>query len=138
MFYSLRLTNTCRITCTAPQMLSPLLKDFDDSSATLRFSNSSYSCSICLSSLKGSRCVLLQCTHVFCRECLQDFWGLCIKEGSVERVVCPEPSCIKNSREASEEELRRVVSDEEVRRWKWLRVKKAMEKGMLQQQIVPL
>lgn len=71
--------------------------------------------------------------HVFCRECLQDFWGLCIKEGSVERVVCPEPCCVKKSREASEEELRRVVSDEEVRRWKWLRVKKAMEKGVVLQ-----
>lgn len=94
-----------------------------------RFSQTSYNCQICLTSIKGARCVLLSCSHVFCRPCLEDFWKLCIAEGDVGRVGCPDASCVKASREASEEEVRRVVTDEEVRRWKWLRQKKILDRG---------
>ena len=45
------------------------------------------------------------------------------------RVGCPDPQCVKDGREANEEEVRRVVTEEQVRRWKWLRQKRAMEKG---------
>jgi E3 ubiquitin-protein ligase RNF14 len=36
---------------------------------------------------------------------------------------------VKDGQEASEDEVRRVVTEEEVRRWKWLREKKASERG---------
>lgn len=94
-----------------------------------RFSQTSYSCEICLTSIKGARCVLLSCSHVFCRPCLEDFWKLCITEGDVGRVGCPDSACVKEGREASEEEVRRVVTEDEVRRWKWLRQKRLTDKG---------
>lgn len=47
----------------------------------------------------------------------------------MDRVGCPDPGCVKGGREANEEEVRRVVSEEGVRRWKWLREKRALEKG---------
>ncbi|CCM02196.1 uncharacterized protein FIBRA_04276 [Fibroporia radiculosa] len=89
----------------------------------------SYICEVCLTSIKGARCILLSCSHVFCRACLEDFWKLCITEGDIGRVGCPDPQCIKSGREANEEEVRRVVTEEEVRRWKWLREKRELEKG---------
>ena len=73
---------------------------------------------------------MLECEHVFCRSCLEDFWKLCIKEGDVGRVGCPDPECVKEHREAIEEEVRRVVTEEEVLRWRWLRTKRALERGM--------
>jgi len=36
---------------------------------------------------------------------------------------------VKDGQEAAEDEVRRVVTEEEVRRWKWLREKKASERG---------
>lgn len=109
--------------------LLPSLTAYETSTQMARFSQTSYSCQICLTSLKGARCCLLSCSHVFCRACLDDFWKLCIKEGDVGRVGCPEPACVKEEREANEEEVRRVVTDDDVRRWKWLREKRMLERG---------
>jgi len=117
-----------RISHPAPQQLIPLLRAYDASQELARFSQNSYACEVCLTSIKGARCILLSCSHVFCRSCLEDFWKLCIKEGDVGRVGCPDPQCVKQGREANEEEVRRVVTEEEVQRWKWLREKRMLEK----------
>jgi E3 ubiquitin-protein ligase RNF14 len=69
---------------------------------------------------------------VFCRGCLDDYWSLFIREGDVGRVGCPDPGCVKDRREATEEELRRVVSEEQVTRWKWLVEKRMLEKGTVE------
>jgi hypothetical protein len=47
----------------------------------------------------------------------------------VGRVGCLDPQCVKDGQEANEDEVRRIVTEEEVRRWKWLREKKAAERG---------
>jgi len=82
-----------------------------------------------LSPHKGSACIALSCTHVFCKDCLREFWGTCIAEGEVERVMCPDEECVKSGRKAREEEVRSVVLDERVvERWKWIRQKIELEK----------
>ena len=118
-----------RIPHPAPRILIPLLIAYDKQKRQTRFAETLYNCEICLSSIKGSKCILLSCSHVFCRPCLQDFWKLCISEGDVGRVGCPDPQCVKEGKEANEDEVRRVVTEEEVRRWKWLRQKRLIEKG---------
>lgn len=49
----------------------------------------------------------------------------------MDRIGCPDPGCVKQGTKASEEEVRRVVSSEEVTRWKWLKEKKELEKGIV-------
>lgn len=44
------------------------------------------------------------------------------------KVGCAEPGCVK---EARVDEVARVVTEEEVRRWKWLREKRMNENGEL-------
>ena len=56
---------------------------------------------------------------------------MCISEGDVDRVGCPDPECVKKKREADEEEVARVVNDSELRRWKWLREKRNFDRGSL-------
>jgi len=120
--------NALRLPSSELKILLPKLVAYDKDVQEMRFSLHSYNCEICLTSISGARCILLSCEHVFCRSCLEDFWKLCITEGEVSRVGCPDPQCVKEGKEASEDEVRRVVTEEEVRRWKWLRQKKAFEK----------
>ncbi|KAH7929072.1 hypothetical protein BV22DRAFT_1102654 [Leucogyrophana mollusca] len=112
----------------APHILLPLLVSHDLSAKSSQFSQNSYTCAVCLTSQKGARCLQLSCSHIFCRSCLEDFWGLCITEGDVGRVGCPDPDCVKEAREAVEDEVMRVVSEEQVRRWRWLRQKCTLER----------
>ncbi|KAK7025550.1 hypothetical protein VNI00_015903 [Paramarasmius palmivorus] len=114
----------------SPPLLAALLNEHQALSQSNTFNQTSYPCSICMDYFKGSKCLKLSCNHIFCRSCLQDFWGLCIKEGDISRVGCPDPECVKQGREATEEEVARVVSggDDEIRRWRWLREKAAVER----------
>lgn len=54
---------------------------------------------------------------------------MCIEEGDVGRVTCPDPECVKQGAEAVEEEVTRVVTEVELQRWRWLREKRNLEKG---------
>lgn len=57
-------------------------------------------------------------------------WELHIREGDVERVMCPEVGCEKDELPVTEEELRVVLTEEEVERWRWLKRKRELERGM--------
>ena len=123
-------SHSCRIKHPTPALLAERLASFDSKTRLERFSQTSYACGVCLSSIKGAKCISLACGHVFCRACLVDFWGLCISEGDVDRVGCPDPECVKQGTKAPEDDVRRVMSSEGVTRWKWLKEKKELEKGM--------
>jgi len=113
----------------APRVLAPLLRDYETAAKDALFSQNTYPCPICLMTLKGTKCIQLSCCHTFCRSCLGDFWQLCIIEGDVGRVRCPDPECMKVNEEANAEEVARVVTEAEVQRWRWLREMKNIDKG---------
>ncbi|KAI0307581.1 RWD-domain-containing protein [Multifurca ochricompacta] len=116
-----------RLPHAAPPLLLSFLTTYESKSQSSRFNQASHSCDVCLETRKGSRCLQLNCGHVFCRACLKDGWSLYIAEGDVTRVGCLDPQCVKEGQEADEDEVRRAVTEEETRRWKWLREKKAAE-----------
>ena len=62
-------------------------------------------------------------------------WGLHVQEGEISHVGCPEPGCGKTNpkgadglREATEDEVRAVLSENELGRWKWLQKKRDLER----------
>ncbi|KAG2160088.1 uncharacterized protein EDB93DRAFT_1113386 [Suillus bovinus] len=112
----------------SPLTLLPLLESYNTHAQDAAFAETSFSCAICLSAYKGRYCVRLGCGHVFCRSCLTDFWGSCIREGDIGRVGCADPVCVKAGHEAGEEDVVRVLKEEEVKRWKWLREKRELER----------
>jgi len=139
---------TLSIPHPTPFLLSAQLATYDQQAASLQFSQESFDCPICLSKLKGARCIrLLKCGHVSCRDCLKEFWALAIREGEVEKVACVDEECVKdralkekqrswNKQQillsepgVGEEEIRSVVGDPLLDRWKKMRVQKALEKG---------
>ncbi|KAK4162767.1 hypothetical protein QBC43DRAFT_265529 [Cladorrhinum sp. PSN259] len=51
---------------------------------------------------KGAVCHrMMNCGHVFCVECLQDFYNNAIKEGDLAAVRCPAPNCAKERERAA-------------------------------------
>lgn len=132
---------------SAPKTLYAHLIAHQSAAREAQFSAQAFTCGICLAPQRGARCIQIPCehAHVFCLECLKAFWGLCVSEGDVSRVSCPGVECAQaKGREGEEPEeaeesaavgseweqvVRRVLSEEQVERWKWLRIKQAAEKG---------
>ena len=82
---------------TLPTTLEQPLVDFDKSTKLSVFNEGTYDCGVCLEPKKGASCYKLErCGHVFCRQCLQDFYNNAIKEGDVATVRCLDPSCGKD------------------------------------------
>lgn len=70
------------------------LLDFDIKTKRQKFEQETFDCGICLEPKKGSSCYRLQkCSHVFCVDCLQDFYVSAITEGDVANVKCLAPDC---------------------------------------------
>ena len=72
------------------------LLDFDLKTKRELFERETFDCGVCLEPKKGLLCHrLLLCSHVFCVQCLQDFYNNCINEGDVDSVKCLAPDCGK-------------------------------------------
>ena len=78
-------------------MLSPLI-DFDAATSLDIFNAGTYDCGICLEPKKGISCFeMKKCGHIFCKQCLQDFYNSAITEGDVAGVRCLSPDCGKET-----------------------------------------
>ena len=77
-----------------PSELKLALLDFDLKTKRENFEKETFDCGVCLEPKKGIQCYkILQCGHVFCVACLQDFYKSCITEGDVDNVKCLDPTC---------------------------------------------
>lgn len=104
------------------------------------FNAGTYDCGICIEPKKGSACHQLKsCGHIFCRQCLQDFYNNAIKEGDVAGVRCLAPDCgeeignrggkkTKRKRSIQPKELLAMgIQESVVRRYVELKRKKKLE-----------
>ncbi|KAI1498233.1 RWD domain-containing protein [Biscogniauxia marginata] len=75
--------------------------DYDIKAKQRAFDKETFVCGICLDPKKGIACHrMLDCGHVFCVQCLQDFYNNAITEGDVASIQCLEPNCAKEREEA--------------------------------------
>jgi len=82
----------------APELKVALL-DFDIKTKQAKFDRETFDCGVCLEPRKGAVCHKMnRCGHVFCVECLQDFYNNCITEGDVASVKCLDPTCGKRDK----------------------------------------
>ena len=80
------------------QELEIALIDHDLKMHRARFERETFNCGVCLEPKKGAVCHRLHlCSHVFCVQCLQDFYDNCITEGDVFSVKCLAPDCAKQA-----------------------------------------
>jgi E3 ubiquitin-protein ligase RNF14 len=70
--------------------------DHDIKSKKAAFDKGTFDCGVCLDPKKGSKChKLLDCGHIFCLQCLQDFYNDAVTEGNIGVVRCLAPNCAK-------------------------------------------
>ncbi|KAL9084366.1 MAG: hypothetical protein Q9159_005274 [Coniocarpon cinnabarinum] len=82
---------------TLSTTLENVLLTHQNQALDAKFAAQIYDCGVCLYPKKGSSCHAMRgCGHVFCKECLQDFYNNAITEGSVETVQCLDPDCGKD------------------------------------------
>ncbi|SPQ21842.1 282b236b-3920-44cb-ac0a-1831aacc73f0 [Thermothielavioides terrestris] len=76
--------------------------DYDIKARRAAFEKETFDCGVCLEPKKGAVCHrMLDCGHVFCVACLQDFYNNAIKEGDIAAVRCLAPNCAKERSKAT-------------------------------------
>ncbi|KAL1868311.1 hypothetical protein VTK73DRAFT_3744 [Phialemonium thermophilum] len=76
--------------------------DYDIKAKRAAFERETFHCGVCLDPKKGAVCHrMLDCGHVFCVACLQDFYNSAIKEGDLATVRCLSPNCAKEREKAA-------------------------------------
>ncbi|KAI1330156.1 RWD-domain-containing protein, partial [Xylariaceae sp. FL0255] len=80
------------------------LLDYDMNARRKAFERETFECGICLDPKKGYVChKMMDCGHVFCLQCLQDFYNNAITEGSISTVTCLEPNCATERQKAAQQ-----------------------------------
>ncbi|XP_015730974.1 E3 ubiquitin-protein ligase RNF14 isoform X2 [Coturnix japonica] len=79
------------------ESLSSLIReilDFDQAQRRKCFNSKMYMCNICFCEKLGSECMYFtECSHVYCKACLKDYFEIQIRDGQVHCLNCPEPNC---------------------------------------------
>lgn len=61
------------------------------------FNKMTFTCDICQETKRGIKCLRFdECQHVFCLNCLQDYFKEILQAGDVEKVHCPAFDCTKH------------------------------------------
>ncbi|KUJ11425.1 RWD-domain-containing protein [Mollisia scopiformis] len=88
-------------TLEIPQDFKISLLDYDIKETQAAFEKETFDCGICLDPKKGTVCHrMIDCGHVFCVQCLQEFYNNAITEGDLATVRCLAPDCAKKRAEA--------------------------------------
>ncbi|TQV99258.1 RING finger protein [Cordyceps javanica] len=70
--------------------------DYDIKAKKAAFERETFECGVCLDPKKGTSChKMMDCGHIFCLQCLRDFYGDAIKSGEILTVRCLTPKCAK-------------------------------------------
>ncbi|XP_069052060.1 E3 ubiquitin-protein ligase RNF14 isoform X3 [Lepisosteus oculatus] len=86
------------------------LLDFDEMQQQKAFDSKMFCCNICFSEKMGSECTCFKdCKHVYCKECMRDYFQIQIRDGNVQCLNCPEPEC---SSVATPAQVKHLVGEE--------------------------
>ncbi|PCD37599.1 hypothetical protein AU210_006097 [Fusarium oxysporum f. sp. radicis-cucumerinum] len=113
--------------------------DHDIKAKKAAFEKETFDCGVCLDPKKGSKCHrMLDCRHIFCIQCLQDFYNDAINEGNLSTVRCLSPNCAKKRAASKDTKKHKVaispsellqigLSEEMVKRYVTLKYKTELE-----------
>ncbi|CAK7894503.1 translation termination inhibitor protein Itt1p [[Candida] anglica] len=85
------------IDCSKDSSKYKYLQEFDIKALEEEFNKKSFTCQICQDDFKGINCTQFAstCNHVFCNNCLYDYFTSLIISGEISKVHCPDFECTK-------------------------------------------
>ncbi|CAG8492359.1 5975_t:CDS:2 [Racocetra fulgida] len=108
-------------------MLKTIIHTYNQQAMNLDFANDHFNCGICLEEKRGERCFQLRtCQHVFCQECLREYFVMLIREGFILQIKCPDPGC-KSQHKLAGDEVTEIVGAEMGKRYSDLLEKQKLE-----------
>lgn len=74
--------------------LLPVILEYNKQEKLHQFERSSFTCKVCFSEKAGIHCTMFHdCGHVYCSDCMRDYFSVQIADGNVKGLECPEDKC---------------------------------------------
>lgn len=74
--------------------LPPVILDYNKQEKIRQFEKSSYTCKVCFCEKAGMYCTMFyDCDHVYCNDCMRDYFSIQINDGNVKGLECPDDKC---------------------------------------------
>ncbi|OZC07690.1 RWD domain protein [Onchocerca flexuosa] len=91
--------------------LLEIFVDFNDRATRNDFESKWYDCEVCFSSKSGKECVrFMPCGHVFCMECISDYYRQKLHDNLIWQFQCLNTGC---DSPATQTQIRQVLNDDE-------------------------
>lgn len=75
-------------------LLLPALLEYDKQERQRQFDKTVFACKVCFQDKLGALCTFFfGCDHVYCKECMAEYFVVQIEDGNVKGLYCPEDKC---------------------------------------------
>ncbi len=86
------------------------LMDHNNSEKERVFDTTYFECNVCFLERLGAKCIAFHpCSHVYCCECMSDYFKVQIGDGAVKALTCPSEKCTS---QANPSQVRKLVDVE--------------------------
>lgn len=100
------------------------LVNYNKSKESQRFKRNVHFCEICIEQNTGDQCIMVKkCQHIFCKNCLEQYFNLRIKDGNVMNILCPKIDC---TMEFEYDEIKKLCKKEIFLKFEELLLKKTI------------